>query len=127
MTTRATPANLSLSLSEQLENNHLWISQSRSLTPVTSWSVSTFADFQIEFAPLTLWRQRTSDLPSPLSSPIAAIFHLRFATLPIACSVALSPDFQLVFTPVLMFSHRMSDLPSPLKSPTPATRRKRAM
>src|SRR3546814_11269626 len=62
MTTRATPANLSLSLSEQLENNHLWISQSRSLTPVTSWSVSTFADFQIEFAPLTLWRQRTSEI-----------------------------------------------------------------
>src|SRR3546814_14750344 len=53
MTTRATPANLSLSLSEQLENHHLWISQSRSLTPVTSCSVSTFAAFQYDFHPLT--------------------------------------------------------------------------
>src|SRR3546814_19470108 len=50
MTTRATPANLSLSLSEQLETNHLWISQSRSLTPVTSWSVSTSADLPHDIA-----------------------------------------------------------------------------
>src|SRR3546814_2383700 len=117
MTTRATPANLSLSLSEQLENNHLWISQSRSLTPVTSWSVSTFAYFQIDFAPLTLCPPTTSHLPSPLYSPIPPIFHLSFPSLPIPSSVPLSPFFQMFFPPFFMFRHCLSVFPSPLYFP----------
>src|SRR5438105_15607923 len=71
-----------------------------------------------QVSPVLLLRQITSDLPSPLKSPTAAMLHTEanvgskpppFSELPFKSQIHTSP--------VLVLRQMTSDLPSPLKSP----------
>src|SRR6476619_2439238 len=64
------------------------------------------AEYQITLAPVALLRQKTSDLWSPLKSPLAATCQCGSVTPGRTCRAATLADGQSEFAPVMLFRQK---------------------